>query len=90
MCAMRTGLLFGCPAPPWRGKRKKKRNGAPDLIAHIYGGVDFVHLQKPFTEEKRAEVLLLRHFLENVNGPNTIKFQTNKDKYSWFVCFCDC
>ncbi len=37
-------------------------------------------------QEKRAEVLLSRHSLENVNGPNTLKFPATTTVCVGFVC----
>ena len=47
------------------------------IYIYIYGGVYFAHLHKPFTAEKRTEVLLLRHYSENVIRPSTIKLANN-------------
>ena len=51
----------------------------------MYGGFYYVHLHKIICRGKRAEVLLslcLCHSLQDLNGPNALKFPANK-KSSW-------
>ena len=44
----------------------------------------FTHT-KPFTADKKAEVLLLCHSLQHLNGPNTFTFPA---KTKTGICFC--
>ena len=59
-------------------------------IMCIYGVVYFVHLHKTIHRGKRAEVLLLCHSFQDLNGPNTIKFPAKTKTVLGVFVFSEC